>query len=90
MEVYEAIQKMRHLSKIGKSFSFSFMSYDRTRQSSNGIIVVHNARLRSRGDEKYNENAQLQEEYLDLDTNEPRRFWHCCLMTFNGKKLTLS
>lgn len=89
MTVFEAIKEMRQLSKEGKSFSFSFMSYDRTRQRSSGIVTIQNARLRNRGADKYNQNAEFQEEYLDLDTNEPRRFWQCNLMTFNNQSLTI-
>ncbi|HWK58109.1 MAG TPA: hypothetical protein VNQ80_12255 [Parapedobacter sp.] len=87
MELYAAIREMRQLTKIGKPFSFSFMSYDRTRQRTDGIVTVNSARLRARGHDQYNQHAQLQEEYLDLNTNEPRRFWHCCLMTFNGQRV---
>ena len=87
MELYAAIREMRRLTKAGETFSFSFMSYDRTRQRSDGIVTVHNARLRARSHDRYNQHAQLQEEYLDIDTNHPRRFWHCCLMTFNGQRV---
>lgn len=87
MELYAAIREMRRLSKAGEPFSFTFMSYDRSRGRSEGIITVHRARLRPRGHERYNQHAELQEEYLDLDTNEPRRFWHPCLMTFNGQRV---
>lgn len=87
MEIYEAIRQMRQLSKQGQTFSLTFMSYDRTRQRSSGIVHVEQARLRNRGSERHNEHAQLQEEYINVDTNEPRRFWHCCLMMFNGKRV---
>ena len=89
MTVFQAIQEMRRLSADGKSFAFSFMSYDRNRQISKGIISVNNARLRNRGNVKYNEMAEYQQEYLDLDTNEPKRFWQPLLMTFNHKPVTL-
>lgn len=89
MTVFEAIKEMRRLSKEGKSFAFTFMSYDRYRQLSKGIISVTNGKLRTRSLDKYNEMAEFQEEYLDLDTNEPRRFWHCCLMTFNHQPLSI-
>ncbi len=87
MELYAAIREMRRLSKNGESFSFTFMGYDRTRGRTGGIVNVHRARLRNRGKEQYNQHAELQEEYLDLDTNEPRRFWHPCLMAFNGQRV---
>lgn len=89
MDLYSAIHEMRELTKKEVPFSFTFMSYDRTRGRSSGIVSVRRAKLRPRGKEKYNEFAELQEEYLDLDTNEPRRFWHPLLMTFNGKKVSI-
>ncbi len=87
MTIYEAISEMRKLTKQGKSFSFIFMSYSHSRGTSDGIVEVHNARLRNRGLEKYNQFAELQEEYINTNTGEPRRFWHCCLLSFNGISL---
>ncbi|MGJ1419985.1 hypothetical protein ACR79T_10190 [Sphingobacterium spiritivorum] len=81
---------MRTLSKEGKSFSFTFMSYSQSRDETSGIIEVHKARLRNRGKENYNKYAELQEEYINLDTGEPRRFWHCCLLSLNGQSLTFA
>jgi hypothetical protein len=89
MTIYQAIQEMRELTKQGKSFSFSFVSFEETSGLTSGIIEVEKAILRKRGVKKYNRNAELQEEYLNLNTNEPRRFWHCNLLSFNGQKLTI-
>lgn len=88
--IYDAIATMRALTREGKYFSFSFMSYSHTRQKTDGIVHVRRARLRKRGKEVHNQYAELQEEYVDIETGEPRRFWHCCLMTFNGKKLSIN
>lgn len=87
MTNYEAIAEMRRLTKLGKSFNFTFMSYSHSRGTSNGIVEVHKARLRSRGVDKYNKFAELQEEYINTNTGEPRRFWHCCLLSLNGQSL---
>lgn len=87
MTIYEAITDMRRLTKQGKSFSFTFMSYSHSRGISDGIVEVQNGRLRNRGMEKYNQFAELQEEYVNINNGEPRRFWHCCLLSFNGISL---
>ncbi|WP_313261883.1 hypothetical protein [Sphingobacterium sp.] len=87
MIIYEAIAEMRRLTKLGKAFSFTFMSYSHSRGTSDGIVEVQSARLRNRGLEKYNQFAELQEEYINTNTGEPRRFWHCCLLSFNGISL---
>ncbi|MEJ5143941.1 hypothetical protein [Sphingobacterium sp. MYb388] len=90
MSIYEAIAEMRQLSKLGRTFSFSFYSFSISRGETSGIIEVHNARLRKRGRVDDNQYAELQEEYINLDTLEPRRFWHCCLDSFNGQSLTFT
>lgn len=89
MTIYQAISSMRELTKAGKTFSFSFMSYSRSRQQTEGIIEVRTARLRNRGKKENNIQAEIMEEYMDLDQNQPRHFYHPALMTFNGQKVTL-
>lgn len=89
MDVYEAIRQMRTISADGGSFSFSFMSFDSTRMSSEGVVYVARARLRSRESVIFNGNAEMMEAYYNLDTSENRQFYQPLLMTFNGKKITL-
>lgn len=89
MTVYEAINEMRRISSDGGNFSFSFMSYDSSRNESVGIVTVAHGRLRKRESERYNRYAEMMEGYVDLDTLEFRHFYQPLLMTFNGIKLTL-
>lgn len=88
MTIYEAIAKMREMTKLGESFSFTFMSYSFSRDLCNGIVEVYSARLRPKNTLEYNQFAELQEEYINVNTGEPRRFWHCCLLSLNGQSLT--
>ena len=90
MTIYEAIAKMRELTKRGENFSFTFMSHSHSRGTCGGIVEVNNARLRPRNKTDYNQFAELQEEYINVLTGEPRRFWHCCLLSLNGQSLTLA
>ncbi|WP_333862563.1 hypothetical protein [Sphingobacterium sp.] len=90
MTVYEAIKQMRDLSKKGEPFSFTFASYSKTKDSSDGNIHVSRGLLRKRDSEANNQYADCQESYTNLDTGEPRRFWQCCLLVFNGQTLTIS
>lgn len=89
LTVFEAINEMRKLSADGLSFSFSFMSYERSKQTTHGIVEVMNARLRNKSPLVAFENSEMIEPYYDLDTNEPRRFYQPTLMTFNGRQVTL-
>lgn len=90
MTVYQAINEMRRLSAEEKPFAFSFMSYSESKQTSSGVIEVRNARLRRRTPEADFLNAEMIEEYVDLDTLDHRRFYQPALMTFNGQRLILT
>lgn len=90
MTIYEAIAEMRKISKSKGTFSFTFMSYSSSRDETQGIIEVTKARLRKRGSADHNQFAELQEYYVDVNTGEPRRFWHCCLLSLNGQSLTFA
>lgn len=89
MDLYDAIKEMRRLSSEGKSFSFTFMSYNSTESKSDGIVAVHHARLLKRERKENHRDAEMVEAYLNLDTMEVRRFYQPLLMTFNGEKVTL-
>jgi len=90
MNVFEALKQMRILSDRRQPFSFTFMSYDRSRQKTSGITEVTKARLKPRAKAAKYENADIIEEYVDLLTGESKKFYQCTLMTFNGQLLTLS
>lgn len=89
VNVYEALTMMRRMSAEGKDFSFSFMSYNPTKGTSEGVVYVRRGILRKRETEARNRNAEYIEAYTDLETGEHRRFYQPLLMTFNGHKLIL-
>lgn len=90
MTVYEAIKEMRRLTNLGQYFSFSFVSYYRSKNKSSGVVEVARAKLRPRGPSDTSENSDIIEPYLDMLTNEPREFYHPTLLTFNGQSLKLT
>ncbi|MBC7382824.1 MAG: hypothetical protein H7296_07480 [Bacteroidia bacterium] len=84
MTVYEALTEMRELSAKDIPFSFSFMSYSRERQTSGGVVEVRQGKLRKRATVEQNAQAEVLEQYTDLDTLTQKRFYQPTLMTFNG------
>ena len=90
MNVYEAIDTMREISKRGQSFSFTFMSWSETTGKSDGITDVASARLRARPTKEQNRNCEIMEAYTNLDTGEARQFYQPLLMIFNGQKVDLT
>lgn len=89
MKLYEAIDEMRRLSKEGIPFSFTYMSYNSTKGTSDGIVHVQQARLVKRESEQFNKFAEDQERYYNLTTGEVRRFWHPLLMFLNGETVKI-
>ena len=87
MTVFEAVNKMRQMTKDRQPFSFSFMSYNRDKQTSEGMVQVENAKLI---DKKTNTpEDDLRERYFDYDKAGIRTFYIGSLMTFQGKKLII-
>jgi len=90
MDVYEAIRKMRALSKAGVPFSFGFMSYSEDRGTSHGIVEVQHARLRKQSSTDDDKNADIKLNYFNLDTCDYGSCYQPLLLEFNGERLVLS
>ena len=87
MELFDAIRRMRELSRKNETFSFSFMSYNSSAGRSEGIVEVRHARLRARAQDTHHRHAEIIEEYIDIDTGRARHFYQPLLMSFNGEKV---
>lgn len=90
MDVYEAIAEMRRMTKAGKSFSFSFMTFSHTRQKSHGVSEVRKARLAPQDPDNKHVYKDFMLQFLDLDTNETKQCYQPLLMEFEGQKLELN
>jgi len=85
--IWDAIAQMRELTGKEEPFSMVFMSYDRTRGKSEGVVQVKRAKLRPGTRSDQNANAELMLNYLDMDKNLPRQMFQILLMEFNGKRI---
>jgi len=90
IDLYEAIRQMRKLTQQGQSFSFTHATYNRDRQSSDGIRIVRRAVLRpaAKGDDV--SNADFKLFYLDQETNLPRVCWQPLIIYFEDKQVILN
>jgi len=88
--LYDAIREMRELTGKQVPFSMVFMSYDRGRQKSDGVVIVPRAKLRNATPKEQNKNAHYMINFLDIDRNVPRQMYFITLMEFNGKKVKVS
>lgn len=85
MTIWEAINDMRK----GKEFSFSFVSFDRERQESQGIVHVRKAILRPQSKQDAVVDAEHKLNYFDLELGVPRNCWQPLITEYNGQKLTI-
>lgn len=88
MHLFDAIHEMRQISKKQGSFSMVFMSYSRSRGSSDGIVEVQRARLRPQQAVQTTFSDHML-NYVDLDTGEEKRLWQPLLMYFNNQKISI-
>ncbi|WP_294141586.1 hypothetical protein [uncultured Sanguibacteroides sp.] len=89
MKLYEAIARMRKQTAQGRAFSFSFMSYNSSTNTTEGVVFVHKAVLRKKADAKSYRNADVLIPYYDYDICKARQFYLPCLLNFNGEKITM-
>jgi hypothetical protein len=85
MTVWEAINEMRK----GGEFSFSFVSFDRERQDSQGMVHVRRAILRPQSKKDDVVDAEYKLNYFDMELGVPRNCWQPLIKEFNGQKLEI-
>jgi hypothetical protein len=83
IKLYEAIKRMRLLTELGIPFTFTFLSYNSTDQSSNGFKHVTNAQLRKGYRNDQSDKAQILIGYVNEYDNN-RWFYLPLLIKFNG------
>lgn len=80
----EAIGQMRKLTAANVPFSFTYISYNGTKRSSEGIKVVHKGILRKGLRNDQSAKADTLIAYTDHSWSEKPRFFHLALLlSFN-------
>jgi hypothetical protein len=81
---YKAITIMRELTNAGRPFMISYLSYNNTKGTPNGVRVHHRVLLR----QGYNKNqSELANELLafkDIETKENRQCYIALLLSINN------
>tara|TARA_R110002111_G_scaffold258270_2_gene327248 strand:- start:336 stop:602 length:267 start_codon:yes stop_codon:yes gene_type:complete len=83
MNVYDAIQQMRALSRDNIPFSIKFVSMNSTKGTSNGERTVNNCLLRTGLSKAYSDKASSLVGYTDLSDNSNKSFYIPLLTAFN-------
>ncbi len=91
INVFQAIDKMREITKKDKTFSFTHSTFNAGSGTSDGVKVVRNATLRKRlpSDKFKKTDPDMLLPYIDQDTGEYRMCYKCLILQFNGIQTTL-
>lgn len=87
IKLHTALKKMREMTKKGIPFSFSFMSYNATNGTSDGIKKVTNAQLRMGYRDDQSSKASVLIGYVNAQDGN-RWFYLPLLLKFNGYTVT--
>ncbi len=83
VKLFDAIKRMRELTDKGIPFSFSFMSYNDTTGTSDGVKTVTNAQLRMGYRNDQSKKASILIGYVNAQDGN-RWFYLPLLLKFNG------
>ena len=81
---HQAVKRMKELTELGITFSFTFIMLDTTRGISNGIKTVTKALLRKSLRDDQSEHSHVLITYTDInDGSTARQFRLPLLLKFN-------
>lgn len=86
-QLYKALNTMRQLSKGNVPFSISFMSYNQSNHSTNGIKTVNNITLRTGLSKDHSDKAMSLIGYTELETGKHRWFYLPLLTQLNNNPI---
>ena len=87
---HQAVKRMKELTELGVTFSFTFMSLNTTKGKSDGFKVVNKALLRKSLRADQSDKSHELISYTNHDNKEADRFFHISLlMKFNDYTINL-
>jgi len=85
---YQAVKRMKELTELGSTFSFSFMSYSTKKKESDGIVIIERAILRKGYRDDQSDLSHQLIGYIDMHNADKNRFFHLpLLLSFNNYKV---
>ncbi len=86
LALYGALNKMREHTALGIPFDFSYLSYNGSLKSSEGIKSINKAQLRSSYRQDQSNKSNILIGYID-GSGKNRWFYLPLLLTFNNIKI---
>ena len=89
IELYEAVARMRDLTKAGRQFRFRFRKYNRATRSGGDLVTVNAALLRPKAKDEDIANSNLKIFFHDFESGRDLVCWQMLLVEFEGKRVRL-
>lgn len=86
-KMYAALRQMRDLSDQNVPFTFSFVSCNLTRGTSDGVKVVKKGKLRRGFASDKSKKSSSLIGYVDVETGKNRWFYLPLLLSFNNQDI---
>jgi hypothetical protein len=90
IDIWEAIRRMREMSKVGQPFSIRFMGCNYTKGQGTGIHQIDRCLLRASTPTRKNQYANYMLNLVDQQTGKARQCWQPLLMYFNNLKIVIN
>lgn len=87
IKLYDALKRMRTLTKLGIPFSFTFLSFNATNGTTDGFKTITKAQLRKGYRDDQSDKADILIGYVNTHDGN-RWFYLPLLMKFNGYTVT--
>lgn len=87
IKLYDALKRMRTLTKLGIPFSFTFLSFNATNGTTDGFKTITKAQLRKGYRDDQSDKADILIGYVNAHDGN-RWFYLPLLMKFNGYTVT--
>ncbi len=89
INLYQAVERMKEISKADGTFSIKFRKYDRQRDTGGDLVHLKAARLRSKASDEKIQHASYKLFMTDTETGRAKVCWQILVVEFNGQKTVL-
>lgn len=90
IDLYDAIDRMKRISRAGGTFSFSFRKWNRSTRSGGEMVRVNAARLRPKASDEAVAHSSYKLFFVDVETGLARNCWQPLIVEFNGCETVLN
>jgi hypothetical protein len=90
VDLYQAIQDMRTISKNGDTFKIRFRKWNRATVDGGDLVTIESARMRAKASDEDVPFSEYKLFLTDTDTGRPLVCWECLVVEFNDMRTVVA